>query len=305
MRITDNYIYAMSEANISDGYDRTANYENQISTGIRVSEANVDPLGMAEITLLQSHLDTIQQSGENATVAQTEIQTEQTQLSSYTTILQSITQTVEKASNGTNSPDDLKGDATQLSAYLAQLVSIANAKNANGDSIFAGTNVGQDAYQITKDANGNITGVTYQGNDQQQKISLNSGVSVNIYQSGNAAFGSGSNSIFSNLISFIQRLQTGQPLTSAESTAETTALKGLSDKNTEMLTTVQNQYKLADFEVGMYTALKQNYSAQMSQVRDTDYATAVSEMMKQMTILKATMESSQQLEKLSIFNQGS
>lgn len=304
MRITNNYIYSVAEANISDGYERTADLQNQISTGIRVSEANVDPMGMVEITLLQSRMDGIQQGGQNATVAQTEIQAEQTQLSSLSTVMQSAIQTVEKASNGDSSSDDLKSDATQLSSYLDQIVSIANFKNSNNESVFAGTKVSQDAYQITKDADGNVTGVTYQGNDQQQTINLDSGVSVNIYQSGNTVFGSGTNSIFSNLISFIQRLKTGTPLTSQESSTELKSLNGLMDANTQTLGVVQNQYKLADFEVSMYASLKQNYGAQLTKVRDADYATCVSELSKQMTILKATMASSEELEKLSMFNEG-
>jgi flagellar hook-associated protein 3 FlgL len=304
MRITNNYIYNIAENNISEGYEKVADLQAQISTGVRVSEASVDPVEMGDITLLQSKLDSMQQGEKNAGVAQTEIQIEQTQLNSVGTIIQSIVTTVQKAANASSSSDDLKGDAVQLSQYLTELISVANSKNPLGESIFAGTATGKDAYTLSKDSQGDITAVTYQGNDSQQKINLDSGVSVNIYQSGNAIFGSGTNSIFSNLISFVQRLKTGSPLTDQESTAEMTALNGFQEGNTNNLTAVENQYNLADFEVNLYATLKQNYTATLGKERDSDYTKTVTELSKQMTILKAAMSASEEFEKLSIFNQG-
>lgn len=303
MRITNNYIYSTAENNISNGYTNVADLQNEVTTGIRVSEASKDPVAMGEITLLQSQLDKISQDGKNATVAQNELQNEQTGLSSLSKVIQSALNTVQRMSNGTSSPQDIKADAEQLNQYLNQIIIIANSKNPDGKSMFAGSNVSLDAYTVAKDGQGNITGVTYQGNDQQQEISLGSGVSVNIFQSGNTIFGSGSNSIFSNLISFIERAKTGVPLTKNEADAEITSLNGFADKNTANLSATSNQYKLADFEVNIYANLKQNYTQMLGKLRDADYATTVTELTKQSTILKAVMTTSSQLEKLAFFNQ--
>lgn len=303
MRITNNYIYNTAEDNIAVGYSRVANLQNEISTGIRVDEASVDPIGMSQITLLQTQLDAMRQGEQSATTAQTELQIEQTQLNSLSSVIQSLITTTQKLANGTTSSQDMQNEAAQISQYLEEIITIANTKNPGGNSIFAGTNVSQDAYSITKDAQGNVTAVTYQGNDNQQQISLNSGVSVNIYQSGNTVFGSGANSIFSNMISLITQLKAGT-FTATQATTELTQLTAFQTTTTNNLTTTQNQYGMADFEVNIFTSLKQNYTAMLGSIRDADYSKTVTQLSQQTTMLKATMAASLQLEKLNLFNQG-
>lgn len=303
MRITTNYIYSNAEAQISEGYTNVSTLQDEVTTGVRVNQADVDPVDMAQITLLQSNLDSIVQYQKIASYAQTQVQGIATQLNGYGQILQSIGQIIMQASTGTNNPNDLKNDAIELKSYLNQLVVIANAKDPMGNSIFAGNNTAQDAYTATKNANGDITAVTYNGNDTPVQVNLSAGSSAKVTQSGNTVFGSGASSIFSNLISFIQRLQTGTPLTAQEAATESKSINDFQASNAGNIVDVGNESAMIDFELTMQNSLQENYKKTLSTLRDADYPTAVSELSKQMTILKATMAASEQVEKLSIFNQ--
>ena len=293
----------MSENSISDNYTRIAKLQNEVSSGVHVSQAEVDPVGMAAITRLQGKMDSIKQGGKNAMQAKIELQTEQTQLNSYGQILRNMRDIVNKAANGTNNSNDLKGYGLEIRQYLAQLVSVANTKNQDGKSIFSGTKTSIDAYQVTKDGEGNIESVMYQGDDSQQKINLASGVTVNIYQSGNNVFGIDNDSVFQNIMDFASRLETGEKLTEDEISDELTKITDFQDKSTASISKTTNDYKLADFETNVHTSLSSGYLSMISRLRDADYPTAVSELSKQMTLLQATMAASAQLDKLSIFTQ--
>lgn len=303
MRITDEYIYTTAQDNLSSGYANVATLQSEVSTGIRVNNAGVDPVAMNQITQLQAHIDAIAQAAKSAVFAQSELGVEQTQLNQFSTAIQSIITTVQRIGNGTSSAEDIKGAATQISQYLQEIVSIANAKNPDGKSIFGGSNVSQDAYTITKDAQGEITGATYQGNDTQQTIPLDSGVTLNVYQSGNTVFGSGANSIFSTAVSLINQLKTGV-FTADQATTALSTFKDFQTNNTNTLTKANYQSSLASFEVNIFSALKQNYTQMLGGLRDADYTSVITQLEQQKTMLQATMSANLQLEKLNLFDRG-
>lgn len=304
MRISSNYIYNASENEISSQYQRISELESELSTGVLVSSAEVDPVAMASINTLQSQLNGMIQSGKNALTAKTQLQTEQTQINNYETLLEKVRTLINKSSTAGTSKEEIKSNNKELQQYLQEIASIANSKNAGGNSIFGGTNKTIDAYHFTKNDQGDITGFTYQGNNDHDKISLASGVSVNVYQSGNSVFGKGDHSVFSKLIALEKRLSTGKVLTDKESGKALKDITTLQNLNSAHLTTVESSYRMTDFELTMHDSLTNNYKGMLSKLRDADYTTTVSELSKQMTFLKATMSASMQIEKLSIFNQG-
>lgn len=303
MRISSNYIYETSETAISSQYQRISELENELSTGVLVSSAEVDPVAMASINSLQSQLDSMVQSGKNALNAKTELQTEQTQMNNYESLLERIRTIINKSGTAGVSKDEIKSNGIELQQDIQAIASLANSKNAAGNSIFAGTKKDVNAYHFEKDSEGNITGFTYQGNDNHEKIDLASGVTVNIYQSGDKVFGKGDHSVFTKLIALAHRLKSGESLKSDETEKYLKEMHTFQNMNSNNLTTIENRYKMADFEVSMHDSLTNNYKAMLSKLRDADYTKTVSELSKQMTFLKATMSASMQIEKLSIFNQ--
>lgn len=300
MRITDNYIYNSASENIDNSYEKISDIQAEISTGIRVDQANKDPESMAQIMLIQNRLDEMSGSEKTATTAKDILSGEQSKLSDYTKLLQNLLTETKKIANGTYNKNDIEDSAVKYQSLLKQLVSIANAKNTNGDSYFAGTKIKDDAYSITKDSNGDITNVSYNGNDDQQTVNLASGVSINLYESGNTVFGSGQDSIFNNLISFIGKLKSGS-LSAEEAADEIKKLNDFSDVNSKNSTTIANNMSYADFELKSYEQLRTNLKAQLGNQRDADYTKVVTELSQQTTLLKATMSASLKLEKLSIF----
>ena len=303
MRITDNYIYDTATANINDSYNNIARIQAEISTGIRVDQANKDPGSMAQIMLFQNKLDEISQGEKTASVVKDELSGEQGQLSEYTKIMQKLLTETKKIANGTSSEEDIKQSAENYKQLLSQLITIANSKNTNGDSYFAGTNIKSDAFSVTKNADGEVTAVSYNGNDDHQTVNLSSGVAVNMYQSGGKVFGTGSDSIFSSLIDFIGKLKTGH-ISSEDTSNEIDTINNFLEKNTQNSTVVANNSSYTDFELSTFQEVRKNISSQLGDRRDADYTKVVTELSQQTTLLKATMSASLKLEKLSMFEEG-
>lgn len=60
---------------------------------------------------------------------------------------------------------DLKLYATEVNGLIEQALQVANTQN-RGDYLFAGTKADQAAFVAARDANGNVTSVAYQGNEE-------------------------------------------------------------------------------------------------------------------------------------------
>ncbi|BBM84978.1 hypothetical protein [Candidatus Uabimicrobium amorphum] len=66
--------------------------------------------------------------------------------------------------------------ANDLNEHIEQVAGILNTKK-EGRHLFSGTSA-QQPFALSRDANGNIDGVTYNGNDEQQQIFIDTNVKV-------------------------------------------------------------------------------------------------------------------------------
>ena len=83
-----------------------------------------------------------------------------------TTILSDVQTAATEAANGTNSAAQLQALGTQVNQDLDSLVQDANTQ-FEGDYLFSGTATNTAPIAVTRDAQGNIQEITYQGSDTE------------------------------------------------------------------------------------------------------------------------------------------
>ena len=189
--------------------------QNQATTGQRVQAPEDDPAAMATALGLQTQNSNVSQYAQN-------ISTLQNRATLVGNALQQVQNALNRASDiatqsdGLN--DDLQANASEVTQNIQQALDALNSKD--GDQyLFGGTASGQPPFVATKDANGNITGVTYQGNTSttENEIGQNSTLSVDIpgaNTSGSGARGLVTDSrygadLFNHLISLQNNLLAG------------------------------------------------------------------------------------------------
>ncbi len=183
MRISTSMINQSAVNGIMQDESALSTTQNELSTGLSINTPADNPVGEVQLLQLDNTSSQYQQYISNGQSANTNLELENTALTSSTTTLQSIRDLVVQANSGSNSSSDLKDIATQISALQSQLQGSANSQNAQGDYLFAGYSVGTQPF--VRGANGSIS---YVGDSGAPSVQLDSGTSVQTSDPGSSVY---------------------------------------------------------------------------------------------------------------------
>ena len=192
--------------------------QNQASTGQRIQAPEDDPSGMAQALNLQTETTNVNQYSQNIASLQDRSTSAYNVIQQIKTISDRVGEIVTQANDGTKSASDLQSYGTEVTQLIQQAAQLMNTKQ--GDQyLFGSTASGKTPFNVTTDANGNVTAVTYQGNTSvaENQIAENTTIAVDVpgeNNSGTGARGLISDSrygadFFNHLISLQNDLQTG------------------------------------------------------------------------------------------------
>ena len=193
MRVaTNSYINTMIDQ-VNGLASQMQTLENEVTTGLSVQAPSDNPEAM-ESTLNDLSSQAAQnQYANNITTLQSQGNTVYSALQSLQTIVSQAESIATEAGSATNSQTDLNNYASQVASLIQQALQIANTKDpSTGQYLFGGTNSGQQPFNATTDANGNVTAVTYQGNTSVNQAEVAPGVTVAVDVPGANSSGSGS-----------------------------------------------------------------------------------------------------------------
>jgi flagellar hook-associated protein 3 FlgL len=163
--------------------------QNQATTGQSIQAPEDDPAGMAQALGLQAESSNVAQYAENISTLQNRSALVGNALQQLKTITDRVSELATQ-SDSLSSPDQLQANASETTQLIQQAVQVMNSKD--GDQyLFGGTTSGQPPFAATTDANGNVTGVTYQGNTSvtENEIGQNSTVTVDVPGENNSGSG--------------------------------------------------------------------------------------------------------------------
>jgi flagellar hook-associated protein 3 FlgL len=199
MRVTDS-AYNSSLINQLNGLtSQQYTLQNEVTTGLRIQSASDDPGAMEDTLNDQANVASQTQYASNITTLQNRATSIYNVLQSLQTASSKAGEIATEAGNGTQTPTALTTSASQVNDLLNQVVALANTKDpSTGEYLFGGTASSQPPFVATKDANGNITGVTYQGNESVNQTDIGSGVSVTVDIPGANTSGTGARGLFTD-----------------------------------------------------------------------------------------------------------
>jgi flagellar hook-associated protein 3 FlgL len=166
--------------------------QNEASTGLSVQAPSDNPAAMKETLGYLAQSATQQQYAANISTLQTRATSIDNVLQSLQTISSRAGEIATSAGSATASQSDLNNYADEVNQLINQVVNAANTKDAaSGQYLFGGTASGSAPYTTTTDANGDVIGVTYNGNSSvnQSAIGANLTTSVDIPGANNGTSG--------------------------------------------------------------------------------------------------------------------
>lgn len=189
MRVTANTFPNSLVDQLATLNSRQNRLQNQAATGQRIQLPEDDPAAMQRVLDLQSEAKSVAQYGRNIATLRDQAQT------SYS-VMKGLKKISDRAgelailADGTKPPDELKLYATELTQLIKQAVQLTQTK-FHGDYLLSGTRSDQPPFALATDSDGNVTSVTYQGNQSVAESEIAEGVTLSAQVVGANSGGSG------------------------------------------------------------------------------------------------------------------
>ena len=226
----------------------------QLSTGSRINSAGDDAAGLAIASTMTAQIRGLNQAVRNANDGISMLQTAEGSMSAQSNILQRMRELAIQASTGTYSSAQRGYLQTEFSALTTQISNIASQTTWNGISILDGTGGTSGSFDIQV------------GTSSGQTITV---TIANVTTSSSGLSVSGDISTSSGAVTALSTIDTAlDTLNSARATIGA-GINQLTYAADNMTNTIQN------------------YAASKSQIADTDYATATSNMARAQIIQQA------------------
>lgn len=230
MRVTANTFPNSLVDQLSKLAGRQNQLQNQAATGQRITLSEDDPRGMQRVLDLQAEGSAIGQYQRNIATMGDVTKAGYQVLRGLKTVSDRASELATLA-DGTRSPDELKLYAVEVTQLIKQAVQLTQTR-FQGDYLLGGTRTDTAPFTMTTDANGNVTAVTYQGNQSVIEREVAEGTTMAVQAIGANPTGSGSRGVitdsrfgadfFNHLISLQNHLLTGD--TAAIANTDRTAL---------------------------------------------------------------------------------
>ncbi len=182
MRIASNTIQDNIVRQIQQIGLQNSKLQSQVASGQRITQLEDDPSAAGRVLEQQSELRRVDQFDRNATRA---LEISQASYAGLSDVKKISDRAGELATLGRapTSPAALSAYAAEINQLIEQLVQVGNTRLGN-DYIFAGTAVDTPPFNATRDINGQVISVVYDGDSVQASIPLSEVASISPGTSG-------------------------------------------------------------------------------------------------------------------------
>ncbi|MFT9406130.1 flagellar hook-associated protein FlgL [Lentilactobacillus hilgardii] len=305
MRISNNIMYSDFIKNLGTNSSKVQKTMNQLSSFKEVSKSSDNPLLASKIMGLNVALDQNQMYSKTINDAVSWTQVQDSALNDAGTTMLRIRTLVQSSATATAGTDEVKANKDEIQQSISELVDTLNT-NYDGRYIFGGSNTNTPPYVVKKNSDGDITGIDYQGTDQNLPREISEGVSVDLLSNGNNLMNTHNKTTDKddNLGTYFN------DLVSALNSDDKTQLSGdllsrfdnLSDNITAVRSQVgalENRLSAAQSRNGTETL---NLKEEISDKQDVDVASKYMEYQNQMTAYQATIAMGTKIMQTTVLN---
>ena len=287
---------------------RQQRLQTQAATGQRIQSPEDDPVALRRVLDLQTESSAVGQYQRNIARQQELAQAAYGGIKSLKTISNRAGEIAILADN-LKSSQELQAYAIELNQLIKQAAQAMNTTN-RGDYLFAGTRNDQPPFVVTTDANGQVTGVTYQGNTSLSEVEIAQGATITAQAVGANTNGNGPRGLitdsrsgadfFNHLISLQNHLQAGD----VAAIAATDRPQLRRDEDNILFHVSANGVIQARLEAANTTSRDRSLALQkqVSDEADADLAQTLVKLNQTQTAYQAALQSGSSILKLSLLD---
>jgi flagellar hook-associated protein 3 FlgL len=285
-RITQESLNRTALSNINLNYKKMQEIQEKLSSGKQINRPSDDPSGTRKVLGLRAEELQVQQFLDNTETAKEQMNYTSNTLESIQDIFTKIKQLAIQASDDTLGQSDRKITADELNELLESVLQNANTDN-NGRYIFSGTKTFTSAFAATRDSSGNISSVSYNGNNEEIKYQIGPNTFIQVNLPGGKLFQD--NKVFSTLVSLRDSLKA--------STFDSTAFSNLRntlDTATNALSTEITRFGAKANRLEMTTNSLENSQMALKELisytEDADIASLIMDLKHQENVLQSSLK---------------
>ncbi len=186
MRVPTTQTYLQGIEAFSQQQVKLAKLQQQISTGVRLTNPSDDPVASSQVLGLSETIALQKQYQENISAAENRLQLQETTLVSIESITFRLKELSIQANSSALDNTNRIAIGVEVEQRLDELVSLANTQDANGDFLFAGY---QSAIQpFTSTTTGSIPHVVYGGDEGTRSVQISESRQIQVDNPGSEIF---------------------------------------------------------------------------------------------------------------------
>jgi flagellar hook-associated protein 3 FlgL len=307
MKISNTFLFDRASDQMSRVQAQMVKSQAQVASGKQVLKPSDEPQQAALIQRYKSLLARQENYVENIGLVKSRLDIESTAVESSIALMYRVKELTVQATNDTLSGPDRQAIATELTGLRDQLLSMANAQDAGGNFLFAGSRVGQTPF--APPAADPAAPEVYHGDRTRMEVLIGDQRTLPINRPGPEVFGrvvrvDGQGQ--SEGVGFFQALE---DLTAAVANSEQSGMQRGNKEVDDLLTGLV--LAQADIGTDMSNLEQQNETLEdliitiklnLGSVEDLDYTKAITLMNKQMMSLEAAQSSFAKISRLSLFD---
>ncbi|MFP4355591.1 MAG: flagellar hook-associated protein FlgL [Phycisphaerae bacterium] len=149
--------------------------QEQASSGMRVIRASDAPADAFRIMNLRSEVRSYEMFKENLSMVEFNMEQVSEVLQAIVTSLSRVQELMTQSASGTYNEDNRRLAGLEIDAILESSISMINAQ-AMGRNLFGGSQLDEDSYSVSRNSDGLITQVHYQGSQARMRAGVSPGV---------------------------------------------------------------------------------------------------------------------------------
>lgn len=284
MRITNQMMSSRFLEDLNARMESMERSQSQLTSGKMIQRPSDDPVGVGRALSLQESIDQNTQYQRNVDAARSFLSATETNMRSILDLLQRARELAVQGSSDTLSTNDLQAIGQEVDELLKEGVQLGNGKYQNF-YLFGGTNEATAPYTLVSGANVSVTPPISPGAINRE-IGVGQRIQINV--PGDTVLPS----VF-NALAALRNAATNLTPTDVRSTisqldsALDDLLGGLDGVGAKLNRLEDTQQRYQDVDV--------NFRGLLSQVQDTDIASAVTELQVQQTAYQAALATGAQI----------
>jgi flagellar hook-associated protein 3 FlgL len=186
MRISTSQIYLQGVEAFGQQQVKLARLQQQISTGVKLNKPSDDPAASSRLLELEQIVSLQEQYQVNISAADTRLNLQEDTLAALGNVSHRLKELAIQANNGAMDPIALRAIAVEVEEIMDEMLSLGNARDANGDFLFAGYQ--NDSQPFTETITGSISHVIYNGDEGQRLLQISETRQIAVDNPGSEVF---------------------------------------------------------------------------------------------------------------------